>query len=138
MEGDLFLQIYTGERDLLIGQKGETLLDLQFLLNRLLQTADPSAERVNIDVEHHRAIARDRLLERVQARADRVRQTGRPVTLDPLNAYDRRLVHNLFKDDPDIATGSPPGDQRLKSITLRRRGAADAPRGTRDKGARPA
>jgi spoIIIJ-associated protein len=132
MDGDLFLQIYTGESDLLIGQRGEVMLDMQFLLNRLLQVQDPAAERVNIDVEHHRAIERDRLIEWVRARADRVRRTGRPVTLDPMNAYDRRVVHNLFKDDPEVATSSPPGEQRLKSITLRRKGdSGAAPSGPR-------
>ena len=122
VDGDLFLQVYTGESEALIGRRGETLLDLQFLLNRLLQAEDPSAERVNIDVEHHRAMERDRLIERVKARAERVRHSGRPLTLEPMNAYDRRLVHNLFRDDPEIATSSPPGEQRLKSIILRRRG----------------
>jgi len=38
-----------------------------------------------------------------------------------MNAYERRIVHNAFKDDPDIATWSPPDDARLKRITLRKK-----------------
>jgi predicted RNA-binding protein Jag len=39
----------------------------------------------------------------------------------PLNSYDRRIVHNLFKDDPEIATWSPPDDLRVKRITIKKR-----------------
>ena len=44
-----------------------------------------------------------------------------------MNAYERRIVHNAFKDDPDITTWSPPDDARIKRITLRRRPHVAAP-----------
>jgi len=50
-----------------------------------------------------------------------VRLSGRPVHLEPMNAYERRIVHNAFADDPEIKTWSPPDDSRLKRITLRLR-----------------
>ena len=50
-----------------------------------------------------------------------MRATGRPLTLDPMNSYERRLVHTAFKDDPEIATSSPADDARIKRITLARR-----------------
>jgi spoIIIJ-associated protein len=65
----------------------------------------------------------DTLAHRVRQLAEIVRKTGRSYQLDPMNAYERRIVHNAFKDDPEVMTWSPPDDARLKRITLRRRPA---------------
>jgi len=119
--GALTLQVYHAEADKLIGPRGETLDDLQYLLNRLLQEADPKSPRVQVDVEHFRQIREDGMLERIREIADLVRKTGRPYQLDPMNSYDRRIVHNAFKDDPEIMTHSTEDDSRIKRITLQRR-----------------
>jgi spoIIIJ-associated protein len=63
----------------------------------------------------------DRLIQKVRHLADMVRITGRPVQLEPMNAYERRIVHNAFAEDPQIKTWSPPDPARLKRITLRKR-----------------
>ena len=115
------LQIHSQEAELLIGRRGDRLDDIQYLVNRILQLKDRSAPRVRIDVEHYRAMREDGLIERVQGLAEKVRATGKPVTLNPMNSYNRRIVHNAFKDDPDIETSSPPERGRVKRITLRRR-----------------
>lgn len=120
----LTLQVYTPEKDRLIGRHGETLEDIQFLLNRLLQGADKNAPRVQVDVEHYREMREDGLVQRAKQIAELVRKTGRPFHLDPMNSYDRRVIHNAFKDDPDVMTWSPPDDARIKRITLRKRGSA--------------
>ncbi len=123
-DGTLTLQIYTSEFDRLTGPDGQTLDDLQFLLNRLLQAHDAHAPRVVVDVEHYRTMRQDSFLQRIRALAEQVRATGRPIVLDPMNSYERRLVHNAFKDDPEIASSSPSDDARIKRITLARRSAA--------------
>ena len=115
------MQIFTHDAELLIGRRGQTLDDLQFLVNRLLQAKDAKAPRVIVDVEHHRQMRDDALISSVRKLADAVRGSGRPLQTDPLNSYDRYIVHNAFKEDPDIATWSPNDDARLKRITLRRR-----------------
>ena len=120
-DGVLTLQVYTAESERLIGRNGETLDDLQFLLNRLLQAKDRHAPRVIVDVEHYRTMQEDSFLKEIRALAEQVRATGRPAQLEPMNSYDRRLVHNAFKDDPQVTTVSPPDDARLKRITLVRR-----------------
>ena len=120
-DGTITLQIYTAESERLIGPEGEALDDLQFLLNRLLQSRDRQAPRVVVDVEHYREMQQDSFLREIRVLAEQVRQTGRPVQLEPMNSYDRRIVHNAFKDDSDIVTTSPPDDARLKRITLARR-----------------
>ena len=68
-----------------------------------------------------RAMRDDALVANVQQLAKAVRVTGRPIQTDPLNSYDRRIVHNAFKDDPEVMTWSPQDDSRVKRITLRKR-----------------
>jgi spoIIIJ-associated protein len=115
------LQIYTAEKERLLGRNGEVLDDLQTLLNRMLAAQDKNAPKVQVDVEHFRAMQEDRLIQKVRHLADMVRITGRPVQLEPMNAYERRIVHNAFAEDPQIKTWSPPDPARLKRITLRKR-----------------
>ena len=119
--GNLVLQIYTEESRRLIGRDGETLEATQFLLNRLLQTKDKDAAKVIVDCEHYRSMHEDRIVQRVRELAERVRITGRSLQLEPMNSYERRLVHNAFKDDPDVATWSPDDAARIKQITLVKR-----------------
>ena len=121
--GNATLQIYTEESGRLIGRNGETLEAIQFLINRLLQARDKDAEKVIVDCEHYRSMREDRIVQRVRELAERVRLTGRSLQLEPMNSYERRLVHNAFKDDPDVATWSPSDSARIKQITLVKRQA---------------
>jgi spoIIIJ-associated protein len=120
-EHGLTLMIYTAEKDRLLGRNGALLEDTQLLLNRVLQARDKNAPKVQVDLEHWREMRDDALAHRVRHIAETVRQTGRPHHLEPMNAYERRIVHNAFKDDPEITTWSPPDDARIKRITIRRR-----------------
>jgi spoIIIJ-associated protein len=61
------------------------------------------------------------MLEEVKEQAERVRATGHPIVLNPMNSYYRRLVHNLFVNDPHIISESARGEERFKRITLRKR-----------------
>ena len=119
--GNLTLQIYTEESARLIGHEGETLEAIQFLLNRLIQAKDREAEKVIVDCEHYRSMREDKIVHRVRELAERVRISGRSLQLEPMNSYERRLVHNAFKDDPDVATWSPSDSARIKQITLLKR-----------------
>jgi spoIIIJ-associated protein len=122
-EHGLTLQVYTADKERLLGRNGGLLDDIQFLLNRLLQAQEKNAPRVQVDIEHWREMKDDSLAHRVRQIAEIVRKTGRAFQLEPMNAYERRIVHNAFKDDPEIATWSPPDDARIKRITLRKRQA---------------
>jgi spoIIIJ-associated protein len=130
-ESGIQLQVFTAEGNALIGHNGETLEDLQFLLNRILQSHDRSAPRVQVDVCHWRAMRDDKLRQRVRQVADTVRLTGRPVKLEPMNSYDRRIVHNTLKDDPELMSFSPSDDARVKRITIQRRTATSHSEGGR-------
>ena len=119
--GNLVLQLYTEESRRLIGRDGETLEAIQFLLNRLIQSKDKDAAKVIVDCEHYRSMREDRIVQRVRELAERVRITGRSLQLEPMNSYERRLVHNAFKNDPEVATWSPSDSARIKQITLIKR-----------------
>ena len=126
-EGIPDLQILTHEPERLVGRREEVMEDLQHLVNRILAAQTPPGPRIIVDVQHHRAMRDDALVEKVRQLAGVVRATGRPMQTLPLNSYDRRIVHNLFKDDPHLATWSPPDDTRLKRITIRKRPAPKNP-----------
>ncbi|CAN5183220.1 hypothetical protein BH20VER2_BH20VER2_04670 [soil metagenome] len=119
--GNLTLQVYTEESSRVIGRDGETLEAIQFLLNRLIQAKDRDAEKVIVDCEHFRSMREDKIVQRVRELAERVRISGRSLQLEPMNSYERRIVHNAFKDDPDVATWSPNDSARIKQITLLKR-----------------
>lgn len=115
------LQVYTGDSNVLIGDHGATLDDLQYLVNTLLQSRHPQAPKIRVDVEQFRAMKEDRFLTRVQAEADKVRRNGQIVMLPAMNSYQRRLVHQAFKDDPLVATESTRETTSLKQIRLVKR-----------------
>jgi spoIIIJ-associated protein len=118
------LQMLTEQPDDLIGRRGEVLEDIQYLVNRILHRRDPEARRIRVDCEYFRSMREDSLLDKVREQAARVRATGHAVALNPMNSYYRRLVHNLFVNDPEIMSESASGDQRFKRITLKRRAPA--------------
>lgn len=106
----------------LIGRQGQTLAECQYLINRLIYHADPDAPKVTLDVGNYRAAAREALLARARAAAEKVRRWGDIIELEPMNAYDRYLVHQALKDDPDVETHSVAVDgSNLKVILLRPR-----------------
>jgi spoIIIJ-associated protein len=105
-DGGLFLDVQCADSNRLIGRHGQILGDLQYLSNRIAFNADPDAPRITVDVGGYRAQAREVLIKRAQDAADKVRKWGDIVELEPMNAYDRRVVHQALRDDPDIETQS--------------------------------
>jgi spoIIIJ-associated protein len=115
------LQILTEDSEALIGPKGDVLEDIQYLVNRILYRHLPDAPRIRVDVEYFRSMQEDKLVEYAKSMALRVRSTGRPVQLNPLNSYYRRIVHNVFENDPEIVSSSEKGPARYKRMTLKLR-----------------
>jgi spoIIIJ-associated protein len=112
------LNIHSREAGRLIGRDGHVLEDLQYLLNRILSRSDENAPNVIVDIEGYRQKEKQDFLGRIRELADEVRRTGQPMVLAPMNSFDRRLVHQAFAEDPEIATHSEEGSARLKQITL--------------------
>jgi spoIIIJ-associated protein len=106
MEDGLLLDVKTEDSGRLIGRQGQTLADLQYIVNRLLFQQDRNAPKLMLDVGGYRSQAREALVRKAKEAAEKVRRWGDVVELEPLNAFDRRIVHHALKDDPDIETHS--------------------------------
>ncbi len=106
LDGQLILDVQTADPGRLIGRQGSTLGDLQYLLNRMIHRGDETAPRIVLDVGGYRRQAREQLIQRAVEGAERVRRSGDMIELEPMNAYDRRIVHQALKEDPDIETHS--------------------------------
>jgi spoIIIJ-associated protein len=106
LEEGLLLDVKTEDSGRLIGRQGQTLGDLQYVTNRLLFQQDASAPKVMVDVSGYRAQAKDALVKKAMDAAEKVRRWGDVVELEPLNAFDRRIIHQALKDDPTIETHS--------------------------------
>jgi len=96
------------------------LTDLQYLVNRLLFQKDQSAPKITVDVGGYRTQARDALIKKAQEAAEKVRRWGDVVELEPLSAFDRRIVHNALKDDPGVETHSVEVEGTTKKAVLLR------------------
>lgn len=106
MEDGILLDVKTEDSGRLIGRQGQTLADLQYIANRLLFQQDASAPKIMVDVGGYRAQARDALVKKAKDAAEKVRRWGDVVELEPMSAFDRRIVHQALKDDPGVETAS--------------------------------
>jgi spoIIIJ-associated protein len=122
MDDGLMLDVKADDAGRLIGRQGQTLADLQYILNRMLFQQDENAPKVMVDVGGYRAQARDVLVKKAKEAAEKVRRWGDVVELEPMTAFDRRIVHTALKDDPDITTQSVEVEgTNKKAILLRPR-----------------
>jgi spoIIIJ-associated protein len=120
LEEGLLLDVKADDAGRLIGRQGQTLSDLQYITNRLLFQQDTSAPKIMVDVGGYRAQAREALVKKAKDAAEKVRRWGDTVELEPLTAFDRRVVHQALKDDPDVETHSVEVDGSDKKAILLR------------------
>ena len=90
----------------LIGRQGRTLSDLQYLTNRLLIVQDKEAPKVTVDVGNYRTENREDLVKQAKAAAEKARRWGEVVEMEPMNAFDRRVVHQTLTEVEDVTTES--------------------------------
>jgi len=120
MDDGLLLDVKTEDSGRLIGRQGQTLSDLQYITNRLLFQQDSTAPKVMVDVGGYRAQAREALVKKAKEAAEKVRRWGEVVELEPMSAFDRRIVHHALRDDPDIETHSVEVDGTDRKVLLLR------------------
>jgi spoIIIJ-associated protein len=120
LDDGLFLDVKTDDSGRLIGRQGQTLSDLQYLTNRLLFQQDKTVPKVMIDVGDYRAKARDALVEKAKAAAEKVRRWGDVVEMEPMSAFDRRIIYAALKDSPGIEAASVEVEGTVKKAILLR------------------
>jgi len=118
------LDIEGDDLGLLIGRRGTTLAALQYMVNVMLTRKMDSRVIVTVDVEHYHRRREETLQNLAQRMADRVSNSGRPMTLEPMPASERRIIHLVLSEDQDVVTGSVgQGDER--KVVIRPRGGGD-------------
>ena len=105
-ESGIVLNIECDDAGRLIGRQGRTLADLQYLTNRLSIAADDEAPKVTVDVGNYRGQSKDDLVKRAIAAAEKTCRWGDIVEMEPMNAYDRRIVHQTLKERDDVVSES--------------------------------
>jgi spoIIIJ-associated protein len=114
----LIIDIETAGADgLLIGKNGSTLSALEYVVNRMLQREHRRTAKVVLDVSGYKRRREDFLKAKALSLAKQVKSAGKQVTMEPLDAADRRIVHAVLKDDPSVDTKSV-GHGNVKSIVV--------------------
>lgn len=122
LEDTILLEVKTEDSGRLIGRQGQTLSDLQYIVNRIVFQQDQNAPKVMVDVGGYRAAAREALVKKAKEAAEKVRRWGDVVELEPMSAFDRRIVHQAIKDDAGVETHSVEVEgTEKKAILLRPR-----------------
>lgn len=102
---------------LMIGRRGETLRSLQFLINTLVNRHVGHWPQIVIEVGNYRQRRQESLEGLARRVAEQVRTTGRPQSLDPMQAYDRRIIHMALREDDTVYTESS-GEGEARKITV--------------------
>lgn len=102
----------------LIGQRGDNMRSLQYLTSTALKNNDFEYSRVNVDIADYKKQRADRLRERSEEWVKQVRDSGEPMDLEPMNAADRRVVHQLAADYG--LTSESAGEGRDRHIVLKK------------------
>lgn len=101
----------------LIGQHGDTMRALQFLVSSSLRNNNYELNRVNVDIADYKKQRADRLSERAEGWIKQVKDSGEPMDLRPMNAADRRIIHKLASDSGLITESV--GEGRDRHIVLK-------------------
>ena len=117
VDGNIALTIEGDTSGLLIGRKGKTLDALQFIVNRIVNKALDKRTRVVVDSENYRQRRRDSLTQMALRMGDKAKRIGKPVTTNPLNPRERRIIHLALKEDGRLNTKSR-GDGLLKKVVI--------------------
>jgi spoIIIJ-associated protein len=102
----ILLNIKGDGSGLLIGRKGQTLDALEYLINKIVHKDAEDKKRIVVDTENYRLRREDSLVQLAQRLAEKAKRLGRPVTISPMSAHDRRIIHLALQDDKTLRTWS--------------------------------
>lgn len=115
-DGALCIDMQGENMGILIGKRGQTLDSLQYLANRVANKHQDGYVRVKLDTEHYRERREQTLKHLARNIAHKVKRTRRPVALEPMNPYERRIIHSALQSDPYVTTHSEGEDPYRKVI----------------------
>ncbi len=106
IEDYISLDITTPDSALVIGRQGKTLGALQYLVNLIINKEKEERIKVILDTEGYRERRKARLMELAKKLAQRAKEGNTEVFLEPMNPYERRIIHTTLAEDPDVETES--------------------------------
>lgn len=106
IDSNILVELASEDSRMLIGKQGRTLDALQFILNLMIDSKYRRGKRIMLDVANYRSRRKKRLQKLAMAVADRVSRTKKPVLLEYMNPYDRRIVHLTIESDDRVFTKS--------------------------------
>ena len=116
-DGALYVDMKGENMGILIGKRGQTLDSLQYLANRVANKHQSGYVRVKLDTENYRARREEILKHLAKNIAHKVKRNRRPVILEPMNPYERRIIHSTLQSDPYVTTHSE-GEEPYRKVVV--------------------
>lgn len=116
-EGALSIDMEGSNMGILIGKRGQTLDSLQYLTNRIANKMQDGYVRVKLDTEDYRRRRRETLENLAKNIAGKVKRTRRTVSLEPMNPYERRIIHSALQNDRAVSTHSE-GEEPYRRVVV--------------------
>ena len=116
-EGALSIDMEGSNMGILIGKRGQTLDSLQYLTNRVANKMQEGYVRVKLDTEDYRRRRKETLENLAKNIASNVKRTRRTVSLEPMNPYERRIIHSALQGDPAVSTHSE-GEEPYRRVVV--------------------
>lgn len=116
-DGALYVDMKGENMGILIGKRGQTLDSLQYLANRVANKHQSGYVRVKLDTENYRARREETLKHLAKNIAHKVKRNRRPVILEPMNPYERRIIHSTLQSDPYVTTHSE-GEEPYRRVVV--------------------
>ena len=117
IEGVIEVELKGPEMGVLIGKRGQTLDSLQYLTNRALNRKSDNYLRVKIDTEDYRRRRKETLGNLAKNMAYKAKRTKRPVSLEAMNPYERRIIHSALQNDKYVVTHSE-GEEPYRHVVI--------------------
>lgn len=119
----IMLKITGKDSGIIIGRRGETLDALQYLTSLVVNRQTDDYKRVTIDIENYRQKREDTLVKLADRLADRVVRYRKSVTLEPMNPYERRIIHSTLQNNKMVETHSVGEEPNRKVVITLKQGA---------------
>ena len=116
-DGSLTVDMKGENMGILIGKRGQTLDSRQYLANRVANKHQDGYVRVKLDTENYRARREETLKHLAKNIAHKVKRNRRPVALEPMNPYERRIIHSALQSDPYVTTHSE-GEEPYRKVVV--------------------